>query len=387
MYHCAAKNALYARQGRSATNDMASRAREMFAADASLTESWDQLSSGRWNHFMDQPHIGYTSFHAPPNNTMSAITLRNISVPVKAGMGVAIEGSESAWPDATIPAVLPTFNSLTQQRYFIDVFNQGQTAFNFTTTTRDPWVMVSNSPGTVHKQQRVWVSIQWDSAPSGVATSNITLAGAGSVVTVEVNSLNPREVNRTSLVGFAEGDRHVSMEAEHFTRLTNFGPNKWVRIEGLGHTLSSMRADMPLAAPSSTPGHDAACLEYRMYLFTSGVATVTTRLSPTLNFAPSRGLRYAVAFDDRASMMVTVVPQNYTAQHGNKDWEETVEKDGRHSITNHSLSEPGYHTLKVWAVDPGLVVRKIVVDLGGVKSSYLGPPESYFGANGEGIGR
>jgi hypothetical protein len=34
--------------------------------------------------------------------------------------------------------------------------------------------------------------------------------------------------------------------------------------------------------------------------------------------------------------------------------------------------------LRVWALMPGVVVQKVVVDLGGVRASYLGPPESWF---------
>jgi hypothetical protein len=387
LYLAAAKNALYARQGRAAANDMADRTREMFLADALLTEEWNQLGAGRWNHFMDQPHIGYQGFSAPPNNTLDAVTLVNISVPVPASMGIAIEGSENSWPGAALPTILPRFDAITQQTCFVDVFNRGQTPFEFTTATGDPWIVVNSTSDTVEKQQRVWIGIRWDQAPDGTATSNITFTGAGTTVTVQLVTLNPSEVSRASLLrGFVEGAGFVSVEAEHYTDLTNVGQNRWIKIADLGHTLSAMRAEAPVDAPSATPGagQDAACLEYRMYLFTAGVVNVTMVLSATLNFVPGRGLRYAVAFDDQPPKVVEVIPQNYTAQYGNPEWEAAVKIDSRHSCTTHALSAPGYHTLNMWAIDPGLVLQRLMVDLGGVKPSYLGPPESYF-ATGVGI--
>ena len=67
---------------------------------------------------------------------------------------------------------------------------------------------------------------------------------------------------------------------------------------------------------------------------------------------------------------------DYVAGNG-RDWEKCVEDNVRHSVTSFHLSDPGYHTLKIWMVDPGVILEKIVVNLGGVKPSYLGPPESF----------
>ena len=41
-----------------------------------------------------------------------------------------------------------------------------------------------------------------------------------------------------------------------------------------------------------------------------------------------------------------------------------------------SLFAAGEHVLKIWRVDPGFVLEKIIVDTGDLSGSYLGPPES-----------
>jgi hypothetical protein len=118
-----------------------------------------------------------------------------------------------------------------------------------------------------------------------------------------------------------------------------------------------------------------------MYLFSTGDAEVMTITSPTLNFDPTRGLALAVSFDDAPPQTLTVVPKGYDIgnRQYSRDWENSVKDNARVVKTKLTVDKPGYHTLKIWMVDPGLVLQKLMVDLGGLKTSYLGPPESYFG--------
>ena len=376
MYLAAAKNALYARQGRADANDYADQTRSLFAAETNLMNYFNHdFLGGKWDHFMDQSFIGFTSWNDPPRNSLRAVRLTEMTVPDAAAMGVAVEGSVDAFTNGE--ATLPQFDAFNRQRYYIDVFNRGKGSFNFTATTSEPWISVSDTGGPVEKDKRLWVSVDWDRAPKNAASGKVAISAGGGEVTVNVSAFNPVEVTPDSLDGFVEGEGVVSIEPEHYTKKTEAGENRWIRIDDYGRTLSGMRATGPANAPAAVPGKDSPCLEYKIYLFDVKTTEVAAVTSPVLNFMPDRGIRYAVSFDDETPQVIPLVPGNYNAQNGNRDWENAVRNNSRVAKSVHSLIAPGYHTLKFWMVDPGVVLQKIIVNTGGLRPSYLGPPESF----------
>ena len=229
---------------------------------------------------------------------------------------------------------------------------------------------MSAAKGTVEKEQRLWVSVDWGKAPKGTANASLTIEGAGTSATFQLQAVNTLTPARSNVRGFVEADGYVSIEAEYFTRKTDAGPAHWEKIDDYGRTLSAMTL-FPVAAAGMTPPH-SPCLEYDMYLFDPGNVEVEAILAPTLNFVPGRGLRYAISFDGQPPQTIDALAHN-----SQPDWETTVKDSVRKVKSSHTLSGSGYHTLKVWMVDPNVVLEKLVVDLGGVKPSYLGPPESY----------
>jgi len=373
LYITAGKNQLYAKQGRASANDLAAQARALFQADAELSANYNHsLAHGKWDHMMDQTHIGYTYWNEPPKNTMPEVVELNVAAEAK--MGIAIEGSNAAWPGAAEEAVLPQFDSFGQQRYCVDVFNHGRAPFRFSATISEPWIRLSQTSGDVEKEQRVWVSIDWNKAPAGTTTGSVKISGTeGEPVIVKVTVFNPKEPTRDALRGFVESDGVVAMEADDFTGRVDAPAVRWEKIPDYGRTGSGMSV-FPVTAPSVTPPKDSPCLEYQVYLFDPGKIEVEAILGPTLNFVPGRGLRYAVSFDDQAPQIIDALAQNSL-----QDWETSVKDNVRKSTSKHNVVGTGYHTLKLWMVDPGVVVEKMVVNLGGVKPSYLGPVESYRG--------
>lgn len=280
LYIAAAQNHRLAARNDPRANAFAARVRELFEEDAALSDYYNhKLAGGKWNHMMDQTHIGYTMWQQPPANIRPRV----------------LEVTNAAGPLAEVPT---------------------------------PEIR----PKSEARPPRNWH-------------------------------------------GFAEAHGYIAMEAEHYSRKQDSSLAHWTVLPDHGRTLSAMTI-LPVTAPSVASPRESPVLEYRVWLGTTGAVEVTSFVSPCLNFSPERGVRLAVAFDGEPPRILTIVPKGYTAGDGNRDWEESVKDSVRKVKSRHTLTEPGAHIFKIWMLDPAVVLQKIVVDCGGLKPSYLGPPES-----------
>lgn len=165
--------------------------------------------------------------------------------------------------------------------------------------------------------------------------------------------------------GFFEQDGVISIHAGHFTGRDDSKGAGWQSVPGLGRTGTAVTV---LPADSE----EKPSLSYRIHVGNGGPGKVHVRLLPT---HPIRGneRRVAVAIDNgKPVTLVGKDPKPKSAQ-----WSDEVLSNA----TTLSAELPGNltrgtHTLRLTAVDPGIVVDKIVLDLGGLQPSYDGPPET-----------
>jgi len=376
LYLAVAKNQLYAKQGRAATSDMAQLANELFDRDAEISRYYNsELAGGKWNHMMDQTHIGYTNWQEPPKNRLPR--LAEVNLPAEAEIGVAVEGSSDFWPGSSDALELPILSAVDYDPRYVEVFNRSQSPCSYSVEASQPYIHLVLDPasdeelGQLQKQQLILVSVDWAQAPQGIQQVPITITGPnGNQVVVTAVLKNEVGSIPAGFRGFVDTNGYLSMEAESFDEAIAAAPIRWLRIPTLGRTQSGMTIT-PTTSAAHSPGDTSPRLEYRVLLSTTDPVKVQAHVAPTLNFHNLQGLRYAISFDDQPPQVV-----NIHAGENLQVWEKWVGENVNVTTTEHELREPGEHVLKFWAVDPGVVLEKLVVDTGDLTPSYLGPPES-----------
>ena len=377
LYIAAGRNNLFARQGRASANAQAALTRALFKRDQDLSDYYNnELAGGKWHHMMDQTHIGYTRWDPPRQNNMPKVT--ELTLPETNDFGVAIDGSNAAWPGTSGEAHLPVFDSLNPQRSYIDVFARGTKPISFKTSIDQPWIHVTDTAAPYSDQdRRLWVDIDWSKAPEGESTGAITISGA-QTVSVRVKAVKAtKEQVRAAKGAFGGLEGPIAFDAVDFTKNVAVGGVHWEKLPDYGRGSGAMEV-FPVTAETIQPPKSAPCLEYAVYFSHAGKFQIDVITSPTLDVIPTRGLGLAVSVDDQVPQVVNVfTPATFKDEDFlGRSFNQNAGNNARVMHFSQTIERSGKHTLKISMVDPTVAVQRIVIHDAPLPLSYFGPPDS-----------
>jgi hypothetical protein len=363
LYIAAGRNALFAKQGRANANAEAARVRDLFKKNQDLSDYYNtKLADGKWNHMMDQVHIGYTGWASPNRNIMPRVT--ELTLPDTAEFGVGVEGASEAWPGSGTEATLPAFDSLNRQRSYIDVFAKGSKPIELKATADQPWITLKEdkAPGA-GQERRLWVDIDWSRAPVGETQGTITVGGSCGPVSVKLIAIRASDEQERQAQGCFGGlTGPIAFLAADATRNVPVGNVRWEKMldSGRGHFAMEI---FPVTAATIQPPNPAPRLEYPVYFARAGTFNVDLITGPTLDIIPTRGLGIAVSIDDQPPQVVNVfTPATYKDEDFlGRAYNDNTRNNARTMHFTQKIEAPGKHTLKISMVDPTVVVQKIII--------------------------
>jgi hypothetical protein len=285
-------------------------------------------------------------------------------------MGIAVENQR----DITEKPVL-VFSGYTKDVRFIDIFNRGTGSFEWTAKSDEDWIVFNKASGVVHDDDRIYAGVDWDRVPAGINSGKITVEryiGGNIVQTEEIDVSVDNNVKILPEKTYAEANGYISIEAEHFTNSISYGNYEWVEQDDFGRSGTSMKF-MPDTEDSIEAG--SAYLEYDVNFENTGTFSVDVYRMPTLNERGS--VNFALGVDDATPTLLKGNNAYYNNSTGTDKWGNSILNNVETLTASVNIAEKGIHKIKLYGVDPGAVVDKIVITTGTKYSLFYGEPESY----------
>jgi hypothetical protein len=384
------RNQLYARQRRNSANKLAQQVLDLFDADFSLAEEYHSLLNGKWNHIMMQPHYGFgDTWHAPSRDMISGICyvqrLQN-SNPIAGQMGIAVEGHEGVRPgrcneesDRTHPSrrdLVPgvTLGAMTRygpaSRWF-DIYTRGSPSINWTASTPYNWIKLSITEGKLipgEDDAHVEVTIDWEHVPADLNEEVLLdiCSAEGDFEQIHLPVIG-RQVPET-FYGFIEGEGYISIPA---SACVTGHPYRVLLDAGKSQT----------GSVALHPVSDQAVpyLKFDVYVFTkSPTAELLLYFNMTLDIDPADPMKYDLVVDGSQVQTYQLIPDPAKDGELPDGWDSAVLDCiwiRKHKFEGTQF-RPGKHSIQLRPRHSNLLLDKLVLDLGGVKESYLGPPRS-----------
>ena len=356
LYIATAKNRLYAKQGRNTTNHYADEVQKFFEHDKALTNAYHSLNDSKWNHFMDQTHIGYTYWQEPRKNILPKT--ERIEIPQTGRLGIATSGTANFYPQEEVLEVLP-FDKLHPVQH-LTLFNTGIDALKFKLKKLPDWLTADLHTGTVSEEQVIELKLNAKKLPQEAVSTSFLIKSAGQEAQIQV-TYAPFSEQATGYIAY---NGVIAIPADRFVKNTG-----WEQLPDLGRQDVALR---PQKRFTKEITHTNTQLQYEFYTEHKLKGMLTFYLSPTLDFKNQGGLRFNYQIDDEPVKKLNL--QKDTQD----NWGMSVGNNSTRVSVPIQLSS-GNHKLTIYGVDPAIVLQHILIKSDTNKQdSYLVPNISYL---------
>ncbi|ORX96760.1 hypothetical protein BCR34DRAFT_524762 [Clohesyomyces aquaticus] len=412
-------NQQHAMERRNSANALAQQVLADFEYDYDLVEHFDALLGGKWKHIMSQAKLDAVTQQprnwANPSRDMAAnlsfVQLRQNMQFSIGNLGIYAEESTSpinqgrwaesidlSMPTVGYPATLPAMNPYGPSIRTVNLFMRGDYRIPLTWKLDDipvEWMSITPRSGTLtkeHYDQRLDVTIHWAKVPenfNGTVDVGITSEPAPypyfDVIRVPVQNQRVPD----GIQGFPETAGYISIEAPHFQKSYPKPSNATADLRGIvgfahvpylgTRTESGSVALRPYTnSRASLIASTSAYIEYSIYLFAPTKSlNATVYINACLDTDPSLLMKFSLSLDGAPQNFTRVLGDPKNAGDVPPEWITDVPNQVWTKKIRLGPAKEGAHTLR-WSVNsPEVYLEKLVIDTGGgVKDSYLGPPET-----------
>ncbi|RYZ26930.1 MAG: hypothetical protein EOO10_14190, partial [Chitinophagaceae bacterium] len=360
---------LYAKQNRSSAKDYAKLSNAVYDSIAIETEYFNQhLRKGKWNGMMSMKPRDLPVFQAPD---IPAINIQNGLL-----WNVAPEGYDTAAFQQKREKSLPIFTKGIQQKYFIDVYLSGSQPVQWTAEPSASWMRLSQKEGILNNREqkntvRIWVTIDWNKVPKAEAFSgHIVFAAEGIEQNVKITARQPKDLE--TFKGHVECNEQISIHANSYVKEVASPNSKWQTLNGLGHTGTSLQSHVSVEnIDTVSVGKKAGYITYEFYSFSNSGPNVSVYTLPTHPLNKNYSMRYGISIDDGG---VTIV--DFKTIGRSEEWKQNVLRNSAVKTVSFSKLEPGRHTLKIYAIDPGVILDRVVINFSAKQKAYSVIPQT-----------
>ncbi len=381
MHLYAAKNAHYAKQGKTIANKYGDLVRECIRKDREYYDAFGSFKDGKWDGMQMAQHIGFTKWNEDDYRYPVIMSVEPAYKP-----RLKVNRKDSPWTcvkNYGVPMRLAVddfcYPGCTQVSVEIANDGVGNVHYVIEPQTADgklpAWLSVSAMEGDVEQQEELVLTFD-DRKIAGEDFVRLYIKDEETVVAVDVSA---KAVDMSGLPEktYLEKKGIVAINAGNFFEKKDTGKGAFEVLEGYGKYGTGVKV-FPSTAVFALE-EEKPNVSYRFYVEEAGEYEVELVVAPTNSVVNKQSVSVAVQVNEDAPQKVELVAADFRAgESSDPRWGMGVLNQERRVPVEVCLNK-GLNTVSVGAMEAGVVLERVLIYKKGVHKpqNYMGPDDSY----------